>query len=112
MREFHFNGYDVCLNPNTITFKCSNKYEAIVDVAYVGNGWCFGTGFFGDKEGHNKAVWKKNKKYSTEKDAYEAGIYYLIDSIERYNNEKYKSILSILKDEINTSEPINQLTLF
>jgi hypothetical protein len=112
MREFHFNGSDVCLNPNSSTFKCSRKYEAIVDVAEIGNGWSFGTGFFGDSEGHNKAVWKEGPKFRTERDAYEAGINYLINAIESKQNEKYKSILSMLKDEVRVQEPTNQLTLF
>ncbi len=112
MKAFYFSGNDVCLNPHSSTFKCLKKYEAIVDVADIGNGWSFGTCFFGDNEGYTKAVWKKGQKFRTQRDAYEAGINYLINVIELKQNEKYNSILAMLKDEVIVHNPSNQLTLF
>lgn len=113
-RVFEWNEHGVCENEKLMTFKCTKKYSAQIGWAMNDNNrWVYGLSFIGQNQGWGEPVLNHSYGYSTENEAYYAGIERLVYLIGNNNDlRNYDNILKMLKDELPNNEQTNQLTLF
>lgn len=101
----------VCINPKTMTYKCSKKYSVRIDVAQAPNSlWTYGIHFDGRLEGFGYSCSYTLGRYSNENAAIEKAIAEAIYRIQhRSEPEIYKRLIEILQEELPKTQ---QLSLF